>query len=127
MQIQPVSFQGLLNLFENTEDNPRYHKFKRVLEDLFEGLDVVNEILKIEPLFITKTAEELQWGYEDPVFKLVHTVDPSLLPSAVFSLRVSGFTSKLFVNCQVWYVNCLANFFQPAKGAHSVTHCCLFW
>ena len=96
-EINLSPFQGLLNLFENTEDNPKYHKFKRVFEDLFEGLDVVNEILKIEPLFITKTAEELQWGYEDPVFKLVHAVDPSLLPSAVFSLRVSGFTSELFV------------------------------
>ena len=49
-----------MNLFEKTEDNPKYRKFKRILEDLFEGLDVVNEILKIEPLFITKTAEEFK-------------------------------------------------------------------
>lgn len=77
-------------MLENIENDPKYSKIKHILEDIFEGADVINELLKIEPLFITKTAEELQWGYEDPIFKLVHSVDPSLLPSANFSLRVGN-------------------------------------
>ena len=112
--LHSVFIQGLLNLFEDVENNPNNRKFRRILEDLFDGLDVINEILKLEPLFITKTAEELQWGYEDPIFKLVHAIDPSLLPSATFSLRVSIETS-VFFNYKARYLNCLLTFIIQQK------------
>lgn len=126
--LQNLSFQGLLNVLENTEDNPNNRKFKRILEGLFDGLDVINEILKIEPLFITKTAEELQWGYEDPIFKLVHAVDPSLLPSPIFSLRVRSLCEQtFFIKYQIYHMNSFAIFYHSAKGPHSVSHCYLYW
>ena len=73
---------------EAIETNPKFEKWKAVLDEVFGVVDQINEVLKLEPLFITKTVDELAWGYEDPVFKLVHNLDPSLLPSANFSFRV---------------------------------------
>ena len=81
--------QALLTLVESIETNPKFEKWKTLLDKVFGVADWVNEVLKIEPLFINKTVDELAWGYEDPVFKLVYKLDPSLLPSANFSLRVS--------------------------------------
>ena len=73
---------------ESIETDPKYKRWKEVFEIIFDTADWLNEIIKYEPLFITKTVDEMLWGYEDPIFKLVHEVDPSLLPSPMFSLQV---------------------------------------
>lgn len=78
----------MLNLLQNLEDNPKYKQWKLVFETIFETADWINELLDYEPLFITKTVEELTWGYEDPLLSLVHELDPSLLPMANFSMKV---------------------------------------
>ena len=80
--------QSLLNLIQNIENNPKYKQWKLVLKNIFKTADWINELLKYEPLFITKTVEELTWGYEDPLFSLVHKLDSSLLPDGNFSLKV---------------------------------------
>lgn len=79
--------QALFKLFENIET--KYKEWKPILEAIFGTEDWFNEVLNYEPLFITKTIEELSFGYEDPIYKLVHELDPSLLPNANFSLQVS--------------------------------------
>ena len=80
-------------MIENLENNPKYEKWKKVFETIFKTADWINEVVQYEPLFITKTVNELTFGYEDPLFSLVHKLDPSLLPSANFSLQV------LFMHC----------------------------
>lgn len=79
----------MLQLLENIESNPKYKDWKLVLDAIFRTGDWINELLGIEPLFITKTVDELSWGYKDPLFKLIHELDPTLLPQANFSLQVS--------------------------------------
>ncbi|XP_011405711.2 PREDICTED: lysosome membrane protein 2-like [Amphimedon queenslandica] len=82
-----VPLLGLLKLLEDIEDNPKYKEWKQVLDDIFRSGDWINELLDIEPLFVSKTVDEILWGYEDPLFKLVHELDPTLLPMANFSLE----------------------------------------
>ena len=83
-----------MQFVERIEADPKYKNFSKALEKVFGVADWVNEVLKIEPLFVTKTADELAWGYEDPLFKIVHSIDPSLVSSANFSLRVSSTRTK---------------------------------
>lgn len=62
----------------------------KILEKvLFRNKDVVEEIMKLEDLFIRKTPEEIVFGYVDPVMKLIHDEYKTLLPSPIFSLVVS--------------------------------------
>lgn len=80
--------QGLLKLLEDIENNPKYKEWKIVLDVIFRSGDWINELLDIEPLFVSKTVDEVLWGYEDPLLKLVHELDPTLLPRANFSFEV---------------------------------------
>lgn len=74
-----------MTLIENIENNPKYEKFKTVLEVIPKLLLAIEK----HSLFVTKTVHEILWGYEDPLYKLVHELDPTLLPAANFSLMVS--------------------------------------
>lgn len=51
--------------------------------------EIINVVAKIagEDLFVTKTIDELLWGYDDPIFAAVHKIMPSV--PAQFSLQVS--------------------------------------
>ena len=84
---------------EDIENNPKYEKWKAIFEKIFKTANWINEVLEIEPLFITRKVSEVLWGYEDPLYKLVHDLDPTMLPTANFSLMVSTCSVALRLPC----------------------------
>ena len=44
-------------------------------------------VIKEQPLFIEKTAHEILWGYEDPIFKMLKTA--GLSGTSVFTIKVN--------------------------------------
>ena len=67
-------------------------------------IDEAKKLFGWEGLFVTHTAEEWLWGYDDPLLKLLHGVLPCFIPSYHFGLAVStwwlasnpGLLSQLF-------------------------------
>ena len=56
----------------------------QLLRDIIE---IIAEGAGEQDLFLTKTVDELLWGYDDPIFSAVHKFEPSI--PAQFSLQVS--------------------------------------
>lgn len=64
---------------------------KEILDALLKGLDWFKKRIfsSWEPIFTSRTVDELLFGYEDPLLALIHELKPDIVSNPVFAFSVS--------------------------------------
>ena len=73
------------------ENNPNTTEWQRVLlKELLKIIDKFKEMFGCEGLFVSRTVDELLWGYEDPLLKDLNKLAPSIVSTTTFGYNVSS-------------------------------------
>ena len=78
--------QGILVMLENLESNPNTSSEIKKIISLLDGFKNTSGW---DGLFYSHTINELMWGYEDPLLRLLNLFVPALVPTPIFALSVS--------------------------------------
>ena len=64
---------------------------KIIFDEIVKGFDYLKKhaFSSWDGVFITQTVDDLLFGYEDSMLKLIHDLKPDLVSSSIFSFSVS--------------------------------------
>ena len=72
------------------ENNPDTPEWKRVLlTELVKIIDRFKEMFGWEGLFVSRTVDQLLWGYEDQLLKDLNALAPTIVSTTSFGYNVS--------------------------------------
>ena len=77
-------------------------EWKRLaIEGIAKELDRLKELVTSswEPVFTTKTVDQLLFGYEDNLLNLIHKLDSSINPIFSFAVSIHQPFARLLINC----------------------------
>ena len=72
-------------------------KERDLFDILMEALDWVKKHTSWEPIFMSRTVEELLFGYEDPLLALIHKYKPDYVSNPIFGFSVSIICMYIFL------------------------------
>ena len=72
-------------------ENTLSKKEKDIFDELMKALDWLKEHVfsSWEPIFMSRTVDELLFGYEDPLLAFIHKHKPDIVSNPIFGFSVS--------------------------------------
>ncbi len=88
-------------------ENTLSKKEKDIFDELIKALDWLkgHVFSSWEPIFTSRTVDELLFGYEDPLLSFIHDYKPDLVSNPVFGFSVSTVIKYVHLSLQASHLD----------------------